>query len=331
VCNSIEKDSGRMKFKFSAGYIVVNKNSKKFLFLRNSRGWLDFPKGEIEKTENAKEAALRELEEETGLKKEEIAIDPFFVYSFKYFFYGEDKEVIAKTVKIFLCETEKEEIKISPEHVGYVWLSYEEAMKNLSFKTTKKVIEVAFNYLTKKQKIEELNKEYEEKIKNEIEEKKLKLSKNFVPGEGNLNAKIFIVGQAPGEEEDKQKRPFVGKAGKLLDEVLKKNRIKREECYITSVVQFFPFENRVPEDYEVQMCLPFLKKQIEIVKPEIIVLLGNVAAKAFGFSLKDRGFHSTLNGKFFVTFHPAAALRGNKEAKQALIEDFKKIKQLLGP
>jgi len=320
-----------MKFKFSAGYIVVNKNSKKFLFLRNSRGWLDFPKGEIEKTENAKEAALRELEEETGLKKEEIAIDPFFVYSFKYFFYGENKEVIAKTVKIFLCETEKEEIKISPEHVGYVWLSYEEAMKNLSFKTTKKVVEVAFNYLTKKQKIEELNKEYEEKIKNEIEEKKLKLSKNFVPGEGNLNARIFIVGQAPGEEEDKQKRPFVGKAGKLLDEVLKKNRIKREECYITSVVQFFPFENRVPEDYEVQMCLPFLKKQIEIVKPEIIVLLGNVAAKAFGFSLKDRGFHSTLNGKFFITFHPAAALRGNKEAKKALIEDFKKIKQLLGP
>jgi len=320
-----------MKFKFSAGYIVVNKNSKKFLFLRNSRGWLDFPKGEIEKTENAKEAALRELEEETGLKKEEIAIDPFFVYSFKYFFYGENKEVIAKTVKIFLCETEKEEIKISPEHVGYVWLSYEEAMKNLSFKTTKKVVEVAFNYLTKKQKIEELNKEYEEKIKNEIEEKKLKLSKNFVPGEGNLNARIFIVGQAPGEEEDKQKRPFVGKAGKLLDEVLKKNRIKREECYITSVVQFFPFENRAPEDYEIQICLPFLKKQIEIVKPEIVVLLGNVAAKTFGFSLKDRGFHSTLNGKFFVTFHPAAALRGNKEAKQALIEDFKKIKELLGP
>jgi len=320
-----------MEFKFSAGYIVVNKNSKKFLFLKNSKGWLDFPKGQIEKTENAKEAALRELEEETGIKNNEIIIDPFFVYSFKYFFYTEDKQMVAKTVKIFLCETEKEEIKISPEHVGYVWLSYEEAMKKLSFSTSKKVVKEAFNYLIKKEKMQELNKEYEEKVKKEIEEKNLKLSKNFVPGEGNLNARIFIIGQAPGEEEDIQKRPFVGKAGKLLDEVLKKNRIKREECYITSVVQFFPFENRVPEDFEIQMCLPFLKKQIDIVKPEIIVLLGNVAAKAFGFSLKDRGFHSTLEGKFFVTYHPAAALRGNKEAKEALIEDFKKIKELLGP
>jgi DNA polymerase len=320
-----------MEFKFSAGYIVVNKNSKKFLFLKNSKGWLDFPKGQIEKTENAKEAALRELEEETGIKNNEIIIDPFFVYSFKYFFYSEDKQMVAKTVKIFLCETEKEEIKISPEHVGYVWLSYEEAMKKLSFSTSKKVVKEAFNYLIKKEKMQELNKEYEEKVKKEIEEKNLKLSKNFVPGEGNLNARIFIIGQAPGEEEDIQKRPFVGKAGKLLDEVLKKNRIKREECYITSVVQFFPFENRAPEDFEIQMCLPFLKKQIDIVKPKIIVLLGAIAAKAFGFSLKDRGLHSTQEGEFYITYHPAAALRGNKEAEEALIEDFKKIKKLLGP
>ncbi|MGB9703127.1 MAG: uracil-DNA glycosylase family protein [Candidatus Micrarchaeia archaeon] len=318
-----------MKFEFSAGFIVVN--SKQFLLLKNPKGWLDLPKGIIEKNEDAKEAAIRELEEETGLKREEIKIDDFFEYSLKYFFYTPEKEIVTKIVKLFLCETEKNEINISTEHIGYVWLGFDEVLKKVSFSTTKKALKEAINYLNKKEKMKELNEKYENEIRKKIKEEKLQLSENFVPGEGNLNAKIFIVGQAPGREEDEQRRPFVGKAGKLLDEILKKNRIKRRECYITSVVQFFPFNNREPTKEEVEMCLPYLKKQISIVEPKIIVLLGNVAANAFGFSLKERGYHKSLNYNFFVTFHPAAALRGNVEAKKALIEDFKKIKELLGP
>lgn len=314
-----------MKFEFSSGVIVINNGA--ILFLERE-GWLDLPKGKIEKQENSLKAALRELFEETGIKEGEVSIDPFFEYTLKYFFV-ENGEKVSKRVKFFLGETTKKDIKVSFEHKGYRWVPFQDVFKEVKFENTKKMMEYVLLYLDKKAKIAQLNKEYSERIIKFIKENNMPLSTNFVPGEGNYNADIFIVGQAPGKEEDALKRPFVGKAGELLDKILKKSRIKRKECYITSVVQFFPFENIVPPEPVVEKSLPFLKRQIDIINPKIVVLMGELASRSFGFSLKERGLHAPAkegNPSFFVTYHPAAFLHGNKKVKEYLEQDYKKIK-----
>jgi DNA polymerase len=123
-----------------------------------------------------------------------------------------------------------------------------------------------------------------------------------VPGEGNPHAKIFLIGQAPGAEEDKTGRPFVGRAGTFLTEQLKKIGIQRKEVFITSVVKHYPPGNRMPTKDEVNACLPYLLEQIELVKPEVVVLMGNLAQ-----SLKNQ---PVLQGrKVIETPHPAAAMR----------------------
>lgn len=130
-----------------------------------------------------------------------------------------------------------------------------------------------------------------------------------VPGEGLSNAKIFFVAQAPGREEDKTGRPFVGKAGKFLTEQLKRIGIDRKKTFITSVVKHFPPKNRMPKPDEVSACLPYLLEQIELVNPKIVVLMGKLAQ-----SIKKQ---PVLQGRMLIeTPHPAAAMRFPKVRRQ---------------
>jgi len=161
-----------------------------------------------------------------------------------------------------------------------------------------------------------------EKLAKQIRKcRKCKLWKtrsNAVPGEGPSNAKIFFIGQAPGKQEDLQGKPFVGRAGKFLNMLLEKNNIKRSDVFITSVLKCFPPKNRLPKKDEIKACLPYLIKQLEIINPRVVVLLGNVAIK----TLKN---HEILKGrKVICTYHPAAGMRFPK-IKKKMLDDFKRI------
>jgi DNA polymerase len=156
---------------------------------------------------------------------------------------------------------------------------------------------------------------------------------NVVFGEGNLNAKIMFVGEAPGENEDKEGRPFVGRSGELLNAMIENVLgLKREDVYITNIVKCRPPNNRNPLEEETRTCLPFLKKQIEIIKPKIIVTLGSVALKyltsnEFQIS-KVRGTLIKQDNLVIIpTFHPSFLLR-NPSAKKDAFEDLKSIKKL---
>ncbi len=143
-----------------------------------------------------------------------------------------------------------------------------------------------------------------------------KIRKNVVPGEGRKNAKIMLVGEAPGKEEDATGRPFVGRAGKLLNSILEEAKIKRSQLYITSVLKCHPPQNRKPFSGEIKECLPWLEKQIETIQPKIIGLMGNTAIKSLlGFNgiTKMHGKTIEKNGKkFLLLFHPAAGVYNAK-------------------
>lgn len=156
-----------------------------------------------------------------------------------------------------------------------------------------------------------------------------KTREKTVPGEGPINAKIMIIGQAPGAKEDKTGRPFIGRAGQLLSELLKLAKIERKNVFITSPVKCFPPKNRKPAREEIQACLSYLKGQIKAINPNKFILLGEVAFKVFfpKGKLKDfRGKWKRIDKKkYFITYHPAAGLRFQK-MKRILEKDFKKIK-----
>lgn len=164
---------------------------------------------------------------------------------------------------------------------------------------------------------------------------KCNLSKNrnkFVFGSGNENADIMVVGEGPGAEEDKQGLPFVGRAGKLLTDILKAINFTREEVYIANIVKCRPPGNRIPLPDEMDTCLPYLKKQIELIKPKLILCLGLTAAKGL---LKKKDSLTKMRGnvydfegaKVMVTYHPAALLR-NPNWKKATWEDVQQFRKL---
>lgn len=166
--------------------------------------------------------------------------------------------------------------------------------------------------------------------------------KNPVPGEGNKNADLMFIGEAPGAREDETGRPFVGAAGKLLTELIEFIGLSRENVYITNIVKCRPPGNRDPREEEINACLPYLLKQIKLIRPRIIVALGRHAGKTlFELSglnwtnmsrLHGRVFNASIDGVLFkltVTYHPAAALY-NPRLKGSLIKDFKEtIKSIL--
>ena len=157
---------------------------------------------------------------------------------------------------------------------------------------------------------------------------------HVVFGEGNPHAEVVFVGEAPGENEDLQARPFVGTAGKLLTELLGSIGLKREDVYIANVVKCRPPENRNPLADEIASCIPYLWKQIELVQPKVVCTLGNSATQTIlgrktGI-MKLRGQHFQIKNFFvFPMLHPAAALhQGN--LRPALSEDFRNLKKFLG-
>lgn len=159
-----------------------------------------------------------------------------------------------------------------------------------------------------------------------------KLSKqrtNLVFGVGNPNADLMFVGEGPGEDEDLQGEPFVGKAGQLLTKIINAMGFAREDVYIANVVKCRPPENRNPELDEIETCMPFLKKQIELVQPKIIMCLGKFAAQTVlntQMSItKMRGEFQTVNDILIMpAFHPAYLLR-TPAMKRIMWEDCKKV------
>jgi len=161
-----------------------------------------------------------------------------------------------------------------------------------------------------------------------------KTRKKVVFGEGNPNADLLFIGEGPGANEDATGRPFVGRAGALLTKMIENVLfIKREDIYIANIVKCRPPNNRVPTEEEVELCLPYLLKQIELIKPKLIVTLGataykNLTGDATPIS-KIRGELLEFNGiKLIPTFHPSFLLR-NPSAKKFAFLDLKKIKSLL--
>lgn len=154
----------------------------------------------------------------------------------------------------------------------------------------------------------------------------------FVFGTGNPNADVLVIGEGPGAEEDKQGLPFVGRAGKLLTDMLKAIKFEREDVYIGNVVKCRPPGNRTPMQDEMDTCLPYLKKQAELLNPKIILCLGLTAAKGL---LKKKESLGKLRqnvfeyegAKVIVTYHPAALLR-NPNWKRDCWEDLKKLKRM---
>ena len=165
---------------------------------------------------------------------------------------------------------------------------------------------------------------------------------NAVPGEGSPNARIMFVGEGPGADEDAQGRPFVGRAGQLLDRMIAAMGLERSDVYICNVLKCRPPENRDPKPDEIISCLPFLQRQIEMINPEIIVALGAHAARALLDNNKSIGqlrgiFHEYYPGlgrppiKLMATFHPAYLLRNySHENRQKVWEDMKKVLAELG-
>lgn len=157
---------------------------------------------------------------------------------------------------------------------------------------------------------------------------------NLVFGVGNVNADIMFVGEGPGADEDAKGEPFVGRAGQLLNNMISAMGIQREDVYIANVVKCRPPGNRTPEKDECDTCSPFLMRQIDVVKPKVIVALGAVAAKnllAVSDSMANlRGrWYDFRNSKLIVTYHPAYLLRDPRQKKEAW-KDLQMVMKELG-
>jgi len=168
------------------------------------------------------------------------------------------------------------------------------------------------------------------------------LRTNAVPGEGDPNARIMFVGEGPGADEDAQGRPFVGRAGQLLDKIIAACGLKRSEVFIGNILKCRPPDNRDPRAEEIISCLPYLQRQIEIIDPEIIVALGAHAARTLLNTTKSIGqlrgqFHEYYAGigrppiKLMATYHTAYLLRNySAENRRRVWEDMKKVLAELG-
>ena len=158
-----------------------------------------------------------------------------------------------------------------------------------------------------------------------------------VPGNGNPEAKIVFIGEAPGKDEDTQGIPFVGRAGQFLNEMLGEIKMKREDIYITNIVKYRPPNNRDPEPQEKKDCEPWLYEELNYIKPKLIIFLGRHSMNDFFPELKISDVHGKLIHKkfkhvqteyFLPLYHPASALY-NGGMRDTLMADFKKIPKIL--
>lgn len=195
--------------------------------------------------------------------------------------------------------------------------------------------------MLKKEVMEKLKDEYEINIGQHT-------GRTIVFGEGNLDAKIMLIGEAPGEQEEKQKRPFVGQAGRNLQEFLDILRLKREDIYITNVVKFRPYKvnektgrksNRAPDRNEIDLWGRFLLREMDVVSPEVIVTLGNVPLKfilgsdktigeCHGNSYPVSAGSEGRNQYVFPLYHPASIIY-RKELKSVYRMDLEKLRDFM--
>ncbi len=157
---------------------------------------------------------------------------------------------------------------------------------------------------------------------------------NLVFGVGSPQARLVFVGEGPGREEDEAGLPFVGEAGRLLTRIIKAMGFIREEVYICNVVKCRPPKNRDPEEDEIETCLPFLKEQLNLIRPQVICTLGRIAAQAllgreFKITFERGRWHSFMDIPLMPTYHPAYLLR-NPSAKRQVWDDIQKIMKHMG-
>ncbi len=177
----------------------------------------------------------------------------------------------------------------------------------------------------KSQKLKNLENTYKSCNKCELSKSRNK----FCYGNGNPNAKLMLIGEGPGADEDRTGKVFVGRAGQLLTRMLKAIDLQRDDVYITNIVKCRPPNNRNPLQKEKESCIPYLEEQISIIQPKLILLLGKVAAISLlnkNNPLKKfrKTTHKYKNIKTYVSYHPAALLRNPKWKKFAWV-DLQKI------
>jgi uracil-DNA glycosylase len=155
---------------------------------------------------------------------------------------------------------------------------------------------------------------------------------NLVPGEGSDTAAVMLVGEAPGASEDKHGRPFVGRAGKLLDQLLAEAGLRRDDVFITNVVKARPPGNRDPRADEVAHHLPWLEQQLALIKPNVVIPVGRHALAHFAPGRKITAVHGTLiverERRLVPWLHPAAALR-NRDLRETLLQDARALPRIL--
>lgn len=164
-----------------------------------------------------------------------------------------------------------------------------------------------------------------------------KLRNHAVPGEGSRSAELMFIGEGPGRDEDAQGRPFVGRAGQLLRKIIAAMKFREDEVYITNIVKCRPPENRVPHREEEEACSPYLIRQIELIRPRVIVTLGKTPTDYFvpgreGMTARRGNFGDYRGIPVMPTFHPSYLVRneGNRELKRMVWEDMQKVMALLG-
>ena len=248
----------------------------------------------------------------------------------------EQQKLMRKT-KIKMNRGQSEEFKIQPG----IYKNNTEP----NLKVKEEISEVIYKIDSQKKEEDQLFEEPKEKWElsknlNELNDlicncKKCQLGSarnKFVFGSGNPNADAIVIGEGPGADEDAQGLPFVGRAGKLLTDILKAIKFSRDEVYIANIVKCRPPGNRTPYPQEMDTCIPYLKKQIELIQPKVILCLGLTAAQGL---LKKKESLTKMRGKIFefenkkvmVTYHPAALLR-NPNWKRGCWEDVKKFRKL---
>ena len=197
--------------------------------------------------------------------------------------------------------------------------------------------------MNKQKKFEEIKKEIEDLDDSPLYEFRKDNGYKFVVGDGSLDADVMFIGEAPGKTEAETGKPFVGQAGNVLDDLLKKAGLKRKDVYITSVLFDRPPKNRDPKKEEIQVYLPYLKELIELIEPQVIVTLGNFAiktlSKEFYFSddfdtlRMDHGkvIETKIDDKkvkVFPTYHPAAVFY-NRTLQETIEQDFRDLKKII--
>lgn len=186
--------------------------------------------------------------------------------------------------------------------------------------------------MTKAEQLSELNSKWLTECTCELR----KTATQGVTGFGNADARIVFIGEAPGAKEDKGGRPFIGAAGKFLDEMLASIKMKREDIYITNIVKYRPPKNRDPTPEEIASCAQWLEDEIKIIDPDLIIFLGRYSMNYFFPKMKISEEHGELSTEklfgrlrnFLPLYHPAAALY-NGSLREVLKSDFARIPKIL--